>query len=60
MHAWDADGWRVGQPSENIIVRNMTCATGANAICAGSEMSGGVRRVLVDGGVHVLRAGNVV
>ena len=56
----DADAWRVGSPSEDIIIRNLTCSTTANAICAGSEMSGGVRRVLVDGGVEVMKAENLI
>ena len=45
----DADGWRVGLPSEDIIVRDNHCVRGENAVCIGSEMSGGVRRVYVDG-----------
>ena len=48
-----------GQPSENIIVRNLTCSTSSNAICVGSEMSGAVRRVFVDGYTNT-RAGNVI
>lgn len=57
----DADAWRVGQPSENIIIRNNTCRTnGSNGVCVGSEMSGGVRRVFVDGGYHVFHAGNAI
>lgn len=57
----DADAWRVGQPSENIIIRNNTCRTlGSNGVCVGSEMSGGVRRVFVDGGYHVSHAANAI
>jgi len=44
----DADGWRVGIPSENIIVRNIRCNSSTNAICIGSELSGGVRNVLFE------------
>lgn len=56
----DADAWRVGAPCENIIIRNLTCWSDANAVCVGSEMSGGVRRVLVDGHVKVGSAENAV
>ena len=40
----DADGWRLGRPSQDIVIRNNTM-TGHNALAIGSEMSGGVRRV---------------
>jgi polygalacturonase len=43
----DQDAWeRPG--SENIIVRNCTLASGVNAVCVGSEMSGGVRNLFVE------------
>ena len=41
----DADGWRVGRPTENIVVRRNTMAAKTNGICIGSEMSGGVSNV---------------
>ncbi len=46
----DQDGWRVGKPSEDIVVRNCVFSgdTGG-AFAIGSEMSGGVRNVYVDG-----------
>ncbi|HEY4788889.1 MAG TPA: glycoside hydrolase family 28 protein [Bacteroidales bacterium] len=45
----DADGWRVGQPTENIVVRNCTFRSSlANGLCIGSEMSGGVRNVYIE------------
>lgn len=46
----DQDGWRVGKPSEDIVVRNCVYSgdTGGG-VAIGSEMSGGVRRVYVDG-----------
>ncbi|MEM8683705.1 MAG: glycoside hydrolase family 28 protein [Pseudomonadota bacterium] len=46
----DQDGWRVGRPSEDIVVRNCVYSgdTGGG-VAIGSEMSGGVRRVYVDG-----------
>jgi polygalacturonase len=46
----DQDGWRVGLPSEDIVIRNCRYSgdTGGG-VAIGSEMSGGVRRVYVDG-----------
>lgn len=46
----DQDGWRVGRPSEDIVVRNCIYSgdTGGG-VAIGSEMSGGVRNVFVDG-----------
>ncbi len=39
------DGWRVGLPSENIVVRGIRAARGHGGVGIGSEMSGGVRNV---------------
>lgn len=41
----DQDGWRIGQPTENIIVRDCTFNSKTNGLCVGSEMSAGVRNV---------------
>ena len=41
------DGWRVGKPSENIVVRRVRGAVGHGGVGIGSEMSGGVRNVWV-------------
>jgi len=46
------DGWRVGRATENVVVRNVRARGGESGVAIGSEMSGGVRNVLVDGG-HV-------
>jgi len=43
----DQDAWRVGRPSQNIIIRNNTMQ-GYNAIALGSEMSGGIRDVYIE------------
>ena len=43
----DADGWRVGKPSENIVIRNCVVGRGNGGIVIGSEMSGDVRNVTV-------------
>ncbi len=40
----DQDAWRVGRPSENIVIRN-NFMQGHNALAVGSEMSGGVRNI---------------
>ncbi len=39
----DQDGWRIGQATENVIIRN--CHFARWAITIGSEMSGGVRNL---------------
>jgi polygalacturonase len=41
------DGWRVGKPSENIVVRRLRGELGHGGVVIGSEMSGGVRNVWV-------------
>ena len=40
----DQDGWRVGKPSEDIVIRN-NFMEGHNALAVGSEMSGGVQNI---------------
>ncbi|MBL9193144.1 MAG: glycoside hydrolase family 28 protein [Opitutaceae bacterium] len=44
----DRDGWTVGRPSENIVIRNVTMGSRHSGLCIGSEMSGGVRNVFVE------------
>lgn len=44
----NADGRRVGVPSENIIIRGCTMRDGHGGVVLGSEMSGGIRNVFVD------------
>ena len=44
----DQDGWRVGQATENVIIRNCQMNSKANGLCIGSEMSGGVRNVYME------------
>jgi len=41
------DGWRVGRPSENIVVRRLRGERGHGGVVIGSEMSGGVRRIVI-------------
>ena len=43
----DADGRRVGRPSEDIVIRHCRFFSECNGLCIGSEMSGGVRNVLM-------------
>lgn len=46
----DQDGWRVGLPTEDVVIRNCTYSGKAGGgMAIGSEMSGGVRNVFVDG-----------
>lgn len=42
------DGWRLGTPSKNIVVRNCRVKNGNEMMAIGSELSGGVENVLVD------------
>ncbi len=51
----DNDAWRVGQPSQNIIIRDCVFDSKINGICIGSEISGGVRGVFVEN-VKILNA----
>ena len=41
----DADGRRVGRPSEDIVIRNCRFFSKCNGLCIGSEMSGGVNNI---------------
>ena len=45
----DADGRRVGRPSEDIVIRDCRFFSKCNGLCIGSEMSGGVRGVYMTG-----------
>ncbi|MCH8539376.1 MAG: glycoside hydrolase family 28 protein [Opitutales bacterium] len=42
----DEEGWRLGRPSQSILIRK-NHISGHNALSIGSEMSGGVRKVLM-------------
>jgi len=44
----DQDGWRIGQASENVIIRNCRIDSKINGLCIGSEMSGSVRNVFIE------------
>jgi unsaturated rhamnogalacturonyl hydrolase len=44
----NADGRRIGVPSENIIVRDCQMKDGHGGVVLGSEMSGGIRNVFVE------------
>lgn len=39
------DGWRVGKPCENVVIRHCQTEKGHGAIVIGSEMSGGVQNI---------------
>jgi polygalacturonase len=41
------DGWRVGRPTENVVIRYCLTKRGHGGAVIGSDMSGDVRRVLV-------------
>lgn len=44
---YDEDGRRIGRPCENITVTNCTMVHGHGGVVIGSEMSGGVRNVVI-------------
>lgn len=44
----DQDGWRVGRPTENVVIRKVTMGSRHSGLCIGSEMSGGVRNVFME------------
>lgn len=45
----NADGRRLATPSGNIVIRNCTMRDGHGGVTLGSEMSGGIRNVFVEG-----------
>lgn len=45
---YNEDGWRVGRPTENVILRNCSSKRGHGGLVIGSEMSGGVRNVFME------------
>ncbi len=53
----DNDAWRIGQPTENVIIRNCVFDTEVNGLCIGSEVSGGVRNVFAEN-IRIKHAGN--
>ncbi len=44
----DTDGWRVGRPTENVVIRNCTVGKSHAGVAIGSEMSGDIRNVFID------------
>lgn len=44
----DQDGWNMGRPTERVVIRRVTARKGHGAIVIGSEISAGVRNVLVE------------
>jgi polygalacturonase len=45
---YNEDGWRVGRPTENVIMRNCFSKRGHGGLVIGSEMSGDVRNVFME------------
>ncbi|PTY05718.1 glycoside hydrolase [Opitutaceae bacterium EW11] len=57
---YNEDGWRVGRPTENVVMRWCSSKKGHGGLVVGSEMSGGVHNVYLhdctfDGTDHALR-----
>jgi len=44
----DNDAWRIGRPTENVVIRNCNFYSKINGVCIGSEMSGGVRNIFIE------------
>lgn len=44
----DHDGWRVGKPTQNIVVRNCSAPKVLHGIAFGSELSGGIENIFVE------------
>lgn len=44
----DADAWRDGRMTQNVVIRNCVFQSQINALCIGSEMSAGVRHVFME------------
>jgi polygalacturonase len=44
----DNDAWRIGQPTENVVIRNCSLRSKINGLCIGSEIAGGVRNVFIE------------
>lgn len=44
---YNEDGWRVGKPTENVIMRHCSSKHGHGGLVIGSEMSGNVRNVFM-------------
>lgn len=51
----DNEARRIGQPTENVIIRRCTFDTEINGLCIGSEISGGVRNVFAED-IRIVRA----
>lgn len=45
---YNEDGWRVGRPTENVVMRNCRSKRGHGGLVIGSEMSGDVRNVFME------------
>lgn len=43
----DQDGWRIGQPTEDVVIRYNNFTSKTNGLCIGSELSAGVRNVYI-------------
>jgi polygalacturonase len=44
----DADAWRDGRVTQNVVIRNCVFQSKINALCIGSEMAAGVRHVFME------------
>lgn len=55
----DNDAWRIGQPTENVVIRNCQFRSKINGVCIGSEIAGGVRNVFIEN-IRIPKASNAI
>lgn len=55
----DNDAWRVGQPTENVVIRDCVFRSKINGVCIGSEIAGGVRNVFIEN-IRIPKASNAI
>lgn len=55
----DNDAWRIGQPTENVVIRNCSFRSKINGVCIGSEIAGGVRNVFIEN-IDIPKSSNAI
>lgn len=55
----DNDAWRVGCPTENVVIRNCTFSSKINGVCIGSEIAGGVRNIFIEN-IEIPKSANAI
>ncbi|MFA5326467.1 MAG: glycoside hydrolase family 28 protein [Prolixibacteraceae bacterium] len=55
----DNDAWRVGLPTENVVIRNCSFRSKINGVCIGSEIAGGVRNIFIEN-IKIPKSSNAI